>query len=66
MEGRLLLGLSGLFRHLRSLDSVLDVLFLLLALLRVAPPHGSLVITSKSQVRASLACRLTFLALLSS
>lgn len=52
--------------ELGALDNGLDVLLLLLALLIVAPPHGSLVITLQAEMLAGLAGRVAFVALLPS
>jgi hypothetical protein len=57
-------GLRSLLRHLRLLDNILDEFLLQAALLAIRPPHGSLVVASKSQVMTSLARRSAFLTLL--
>jgi hypothetical protein len=57
-------GLRSLLRHLRLLDDILDEFLLQAALLAIRPPHGSLVVASKSQVMTSLARRSAFLTLL--
>jgi hypothetical protein len=46
------------------LDDILDEFLLQAALLAIRPPHGSLVVASKSQVMTSLARRSAFLTLL--
>jgi len=57
-------SLRSLLRHLRLLDHVLDAFLLQAALLAIRPPHGSLVVASKSQVMACFARGFAFLALL--
>ena len=52
--------------ELRPLDDGLDVFLLILPVLIIAPPHRSLVLAVETQVFASLAGRLSFIALLSS
>lgn len=58
----LLLGL--LLIQLGALDHFLDRLLVLLALLVVAPPQGSLVLAHKPQMPTCFACMLAFIALL--
>ena len=50
-------SLGSLLRHLGLLDDILDAFLLQAALLAIRPPHGSLVVASKSQVMACLARR---------
>ena len=57
-------SLGSLLRHLGLLDDILDAFLLQEALLAIRPPHGSLVVASKSQVMACLARRSACLALL--
>jgi len=55
-----------LLGELRPLDDGLDVFLLILPVLIIAPPHWSLVFAVETQVFASLAGGLAFIALLSS